>query len=320
MVGILRSSQFLRLIVPLLGRVRFTTLRERKGMGRMQRRSGPRTTGFLGILQPIADGVKLVLKQSLIPNTRNVRLYLGRPVVRFRTRLINWLVIPLDRGRVIYARDFGLLFLFRVSRLEVYGIMFAGWRSNSKYAFLGCLRSAAQMVSYEVCLGLLLLCAVFPVRSVNFVDVVEFQQEGSWLIWSQFPVAGRYGIAMLAETNRAPFDLPEREAELVAGYNVEYGSMGFALFFLGEYRAMGALARLRRILWFGGWLSPVDALPHGRVWMGLKTSILIRGYIWVRARFPRYRYDQLMRIGWQVLLPLSMVFFLWVRVTSLLVR
>ena len=322
-MAILRRGQFLRLIVPLLVRVRFTTLRERKAMGRMQRRVGPRTVGPFGLLQPLADGRKLAFKQPVVPTSRRVPLYLGAPVLRFTTRMLGWLVVPLASTRVVVESPYRLLFLFRVSRLEVYGIMFAGWRSNSKYAFLGCLRSAAQMVSYEVCLGLLLLRAIFPRGTLHFGEIVRLQEEGSWFLWSQFPVAFRYGIRMLAETNRAPFDLPEREAELVAGYNVEYGSMGFALFFLGEYRRMRALARLRSILWLGGWSAPRSGrlwswIP-GSAWMGLKTRRILFGYIWVRARFPRYRYDQLMRIGWQVLLPLSMLFFLLVRVMTLLV-
>ena len=225
--------------------------------------------------------------------------------------LMSWAVIPFGEGLVLSDLNLGILYIFAISSLGVYGIITAGWSSNSKYAFLGCLRSAAQMVSYEVSIGLILICVVLCVGSLNLSDIVLAQQE-VWFCIPLFPLLVLFFISCLAETNRAPFDLPEAEAELVAGYNVEYSSMGFALFFLGEYANMILMSTLCSILFLGGWLPPFSFLASfwipGGFWLGLKTSFFLFLFIWVRAAFPRYRYDQLMRLGWKVFLPLSLAY------------
>lgn len=275
-------------------------------MGRIQRRTGPRVVGFLGILQPFADGRKLLVKQPILPSARNTPLYLRRPIISFRIRLLRWLAIPLSSQSLVFDTPFSILYLFRISRLEVYGVLFAGWRSQSQYAILGCLRSTAQIISYEVCMGLVFICVLLPRGTLQFAGIVRRQQE-SWLLFATFPVRILFGICVLAETNRAPFDLPEREAELVAGYNVEYSSIGFALFFLREYRIILRFSRIFRILFCGGWSSPWW-FPGG-LSIGIKTRRVFFGFVWVRRRFPRYRYDQLIQIGWQTLLPLAIRMF-----------
>jgi len=307
--------------VPLLVRVRMRTLRERKVMASMQRRKGPNQVGPLGLLQPLADGAKLAVKEPVIPATSSLRMFLFAPRLTFLLRVVLWSVLPLAPGRVLTDTPIGLLFLFRISSLGVYGIMMAGWASQSQYAFLGCLRSAAQMISYEVRIGLVVLTLVLPRKSLNLSEMVEMQKT----IWNRFPFAPLrilFFICCLAETNRAPFDLPEAEAELVAGYNVEYSSLGFALFFLGEYRNMIRMSRICSLLFFGGWLPPfawMDWIPRG-IWMGLKTSLFLFRYIWIRRCVPRYRYDHLMRLGWKVFLPLSLRRFWRSRVFTRLIR
>ena len=308
-------AKILGLIVPLLLAVAFLTLAERKVMASMQRRKGPNVVGIFGILQPIADGLKLLLKEPVLPSNANTLIFLLAPVLTFMLSLISWAVIPFGYGVVLSDLNVGVLYLFAISSLGVYGIITAGWSSNSKYAFLGSLRSAAQMVSYEVSIGLIIITVLLCVGSLNLSEIVEAQRD-VWFVVPLFPLAILFFVSCLAETNRAPFDLPEAEAELVAGYNVEYSSMGFALFFLGEYSNMIMMSSLCSILFLGGWLPPVDIalfqwIP-GSFWFGLKISFFLFLYIWVRAAFPRYRYDQLMALGWKSFLPLSLGYVVFV--------
>ena len=305
--------------IPLLVRVRIRTLRERKVMASMQRRKGPNQVGPIGILQPLADGAKLAVKEPVLPTTSSLRMFLFAPRLTFLLRIVFWSVLPIRPGRVLTDTPFGILFLFRISSLGVYGIMMAGWASQSQYAFLGCLRSAAQMISYEVRIGLVVLTVVLPRKSLNLTHLVEMQST----VWNRIPFAPiriLFFICCLAETNRAPFDLPEAEAELVAGYNVEYSSLGFALFFLGEYRNMIRMSTLCRLLFLGGWLPPISRVPFvwipRGIWTGLKTSLFLFLYIWIRRCVPRYRYDHLMRLGWKVFLPLALTAFWRSRILS----
>jgi NADH-quinone oxidoreductase subunit H len=302
-------AKILGIVVPLLVAVAYLTLAERKVMASMQRRKGPNVVGFFGILQPLADGLKLLIKEPVLPSSANTVVFLAAPVLTFLLALIAWAVIPFGEGLVLCDLDVGMLYIFAISSLGVYGVIMAGWASNSKYAFLGALRSTAQMVSYEVSLGLIIITVLLCVGSLNLSAIV-MAQEDVWFGVPLFPLLLMFFISCLAETNRAPFDLPEAEAELVAGYNVEYSSMGFALFFLGEYANMIMMSVLCVILFLGGWLPPFSFtfmywIP-GSMWLGLKTIIFLFLYIWVRAAFPRYRYDQLMRLGWKVLLPLAL--------------
>nr|YP_009310463.1 NADH dehydrogenase subunit 1 [Pyramimonas parkeae]YP_009310492.1 NADH dehydrogenase subunit 1 [Pyramimonas parkeae]AOT98935.1 NADH dehydrogenase subunit 1 [Pyramimonas parkeae]AOT98936.1 NADH dehydrogenase subunit 1 [Pyramimonas parkeae] len=307
--------KILSIVVPLLISVAYLTLAERKLMASMQRRKGPNIVGFIGLLQPLCDGLKLLLKEPVLPSSANTLIFLIAPVLTFLLSLLAWASIPYSAGVVLADLNLGLLYLFAVSSLGVYGIITAGWSSNSKYAFLGCLRSAAQMVSYEVSLGLIIICVILCVGSLNLSEIV-LAQKSIWFIIPLFPCCLMFFISCLAETNRAPFDLPEAEAELVAGYNVEYSSMGFALFFLGEYANMILMSSLCVILFLGGWLPPFDIfflnwIPGG-FWFGLKVILFLFAFIWVRAAFPRYRYDQLMRLGWKVFLPLSLAAVIFV--------
>jgi len=308
--------KIIAITLPLLLAVAFLTLAERKVMASMQRRKGPNVVGVFGIFQPIADGLKLLVKEPVLPSNANLIIFLFAPVLTFMLSQVAWAVIPFGEGLVLADLNAGLLYIFAISSLGVYGIITAGWSSNSKYAFLGSLRSAAQMVSYEVSLGLILITVLLCVGSLNLTQVVLAQQK-VWFCIPLFPVLVMFFISCLAETNRAPFDLPEAEAELVAGYNVEYSSMGFALFFLGEYANMIVMSSLCALFFLGGWLPPFNIavfywLP-GVFWFGLKIVFFLFLFIWVRAAFPRYRYDQLMRLGWKVLLPLSLA---WVVLVS----
>jgi NADH:ubiquinone oxidoreductase subunit H len=284
-------------------------LAERKVMAFVQRRKGPDVVGSFGLLQPLADGFKLIIKEPISPSSANFFLFRMAPVATFMLSLVAWAVVPFDYGMVLSDLNIGLLYLFAISSLGVYGIIIAGWSSNSKYAFLGALRSAAQMVSYEVSIGLILITVLICVGSCNLSEIVMAQKQ-IWFGIPLFPVLVMFFISCLAETNRAPFDLPEAEAELVAGYNVEYSSMGFALFFLGEYANMILMSGLCTLLFLGGWLPILD-LPilnkiPGSIWFSIKVILFLFLYIWVRAAFPRYRYDQLMGLGWKVFLPLSL--------------
>ena len=316
-------AKILLVVVPLLGGVAYLTLMERKVIGAMQLRRGPNVVGPFGLLQPLADGLKLFLKETILPTESNKLVFVLAPMLTFILAMVGWAVIPIDENFVIADINVGVLYLFAISSLGVYGIIMAGWASNSKYAFLGAIRSAAQMVSYEVSIGFVIITVLLSVGSLNLTDVVEAQREG-WFAFTGGPVPFIllpmfviFFISALAETNRLPFDLPEAEGELVAGYNVEYSSMTFALFFLGEYANMILMCGMTVILFLGGWLPPLGleilTVVPGFVWFILKTVFLLYVFIWVRATFPRYRYDQLMRLGWKVFLPISLF---WVVLTA----
>ena len=301
--------KILIIVVPILLAVAYLTYAERKVIGAMQLRRGPNVVGPFGLLQPMADGAKLFLKETVIPSSANRAVFLVAPMLTFFLALVAWAVIPFGEGLVLADINVGILYLFAISSLGVYGVLMAGWASNSKYAFLGALRSAAQMVSYEVSMGFVIISVLVCVGSLNLTDIVEAQR-GMWFVIPLLPMAVVFFISTLAETNRHPFDLPEAEAELVAGYNVEYSAMTFALFFLGEYANMILMCGMTTILFLGGWLPPIDIAPFnlipGPIWFGIKIAALLFIFIWVRASFPRYRYDQLMRLGWKVFLPLSL--------------
>ena len=301
--------KIITIILPLLISIAYMTLAERKVMAAMQRRKGPNIVGLFGLLQPLADGLKLFVKETVLPSSANLVIFILAPIITFLLALVSWCVLPISEGFVYADLNVGVLYILAISSLGVYGIITAGWSSNSKYAFLGCLRSAAQMVSYEVSIGLILINILVCAGSLNFTQIVLAQQS-IWYAVPLFPILILFYISILAETNRAPFDLPEAEAELVAGYNVEYSAMGFALFFLGEYANMILMCSLTTILFLGGWLPLFNIscflwIPPV-IWFSLKTVILLFGFIWVRASFPRYRYDQLMRLGWKIFLPLSL--------------
>lgn len=317
---VLIVGQILLVVVPVLVGVAYLTLMERKVIGAMQLRRGPNVTGPFGLLQPMADGLKLMLKEPIIPSSANRFIFILAPMLTFILAMVGWAVIPFDLGWVIADLNVGVLYLFAISSLGVYGIIMAGWASNSKYAFLGAIRSAAQMVSYEVSIGFVMVTVLLMAGSLNLTDIVMAQEGGMfhWYVFSPlFPMFVVFFISTLAETNRLPFDLPEAEAELVAGYNVEYSSMTFALFFLGEYANMILMSGMTAILFLGGWHAPLDIellnVVPGPVWFALKVIALLFLFIWVRATLPRYRYDQLMRLGWKVFLPLSL---LWVVITA----
>jgi NADH-quinone oxidoreductase subunit H len=307
--------EILIIVVPLLIAVAYFTLAERKVIASIQRRRGPNVVGIWGLLQPLADGLKLLVKESIFPSNSNIIIFVLAPVITFLLSLLGWAVIPFGYTMVLSDLNVGLLYIFAVSSLGVYGILTSGWASNSKYAFLGALRSAAQMVSYEVSIGLIIISVLLCAGSLNLSKII-IAQESIWYIIPLFPVFLMFFISALAETNRAPFDLPEAEAELVAGYNVEYSAMGFALFFLGEYANILMMCALCSVLFLGGWLPPIDIFPFtlipGPLWFGLKVSFMAFVFIWVRAAYPRYRYDQLMRLGWKVFLPLSLAWVLFV--------
>ena len=298
------------LIVPLLLGVAYLTYAERKVIAAMHLRRGPNVVGPYGLLQPIADGMKLFFKETIIPTGANKGVFILAPMLTFSLALIAWAVIPVGDGLVIANINVGILYLFAISSLGVYGVLMAGWASNSKYAFLGSLRSAAQMVSYEVSMGFIIITVLVVAGSLNLSDIVMAQKNTMWFVIPLFPMAVIFFISTLAETNRHPFDLPEAEAELVSGYNVEYSAMTFALFFLGEYANMILMTGMTTILFLGGWLPPFDVAPFnwvpGPIWFAAKMSFLLFIFLWVRATFPRYRYDQLMRLGWKVFLPISL--------------
>lgn len=293
-------------VIGLVLAVAYLTLVERWVIAWMQGRLGPNRTGPFGLLQPIADGIKLLHKECILPTEANRFLMLLAPLITFTLSLMAWAVIPIGTGWVIADIQVGVLYVMAVSSLGVYGLVLAGWASRSKYAFLGALRSAAQMISYEVAIGFIMISIVICSGSMNLTDIVMAQSK-VWYVVPLFPLFIMFIIAALAETNRAPFDLPEAEAELVAGYNVEYSSFAYALFYLGEYANMIFMASLCTILFCGGWLAPLGlTFIPGIVWFGLKVSFFLFVFIWVRASLPRYRYDQLMDLGWKVFLPLSL--------------
>jgi NADH-quinone oxidoreductase subunit H len=309
-------AQILAIVLPVLIAVAFLTLAERKVIAAMQLRKGPNVVGPLGLFQPVADGVKLLFKETVIPSGANRVVFIAAPMVTFLLALVAWAVIPFQEGWVLADINVGVLYLFAISSLGVYGIIMAGWASNSKYPFLGALRSAAQMVSYEVSIGFVIITVLLCVGSLNLSAIVKAQQH-IWFCVPLLPMFIVFFISALAETNRAPFDLPEAEAELVAGYNVEYSSMTFGLFMLGEYANMIVMSAVTTILFLGGWLPIFPVAPFtwipGILWFGAKVALCLFVFLWVRATFPRYRYDQLMRLGWKVFLPLSLF---WVVLTA----
>ncbi len=315
--GAIIVAKIVAILVPLLLAVAYLTLAERKVIAAMQLRKGPNVVGWFGLLQPLADGLKLFVKETVIPSGANKVVFVLAPMVTFVLALVAWAVIPFDEGVVLADINVGILYLFAISSMGVYGVIMAGWASNSKYAFLGALRSAAQMVSYEISMGFVIVTVLLCVGSLNLTKVVMAQQT-VWFAVPLLPMFVIFFVSTLAETNRAPFDLPEAEAELVAGFNVEYSSMPFALFFLGEYANMILMSALTTILFLGGWLAPFGVAPFtwvpGPIWFAAKISFVLFLFLWVRATFPRYRYDQLMRLGWKVFLPLSL---LWVVVTAI---
>jgi NADH-quinone oxidoreductase subunit H len=309
-------AEVVAVVVPLLIAVAYLTYAERKVLAAMQLRRGPNVVGPFGLLQPFADGLKLLYKETVIPSGANRVVFVAAPMLTFILSLVAWAVIPFGPGLVLANINVGVLYLFAISSLGVYGIVMAGWASNSKYPFLGALRSAAQMVSYEVSIGFVIITVLLCVGSTNLSDVVMAQRH-IWFAVPLLPMFVVFFVSGLAETNRAPFDLVESESELVAGYFAEYSAMTFALFFLGEYANMILVSAMTSVLFLGGWLPPIDIAPFnwipGPVWFAAKIALVLFFFLWVRATFPRYRYDQLMRLGWKVFLPLSL---LWVVVTA----
>ena len=316
--GVILTAKIVGVIVAVLMAVAYMTLFERKVLSAMQLRVGPNVVGPFGLFQPFADGLKLLMKETVIPSGANRFVFLLAPAITFTLALVAWAVIPVGEQLVLANINVGVLYLFAVSSLGVYGIIMAGWASNSKYAFLGGLRSAAQMVSYEVSLGLVIVTVLLCVGSLNLTDIVMHYRPW-WMSVLLFPMLIVFIISALAETNRAPFDLPEGESELVGGYNVEYASFSFALFFLGEYANMILMSASTTILFLGGWLPPfgLDFAPFtlvpGPLWFIIKVTCVLFCFVWSRATLPRYRYDQLMHLGWKVFLPFSL---LWVIVVA----
>lgn len=310
-------GKILLVVAPLIICVAYLTLLERKVIGYMQLRRGPNVVGPFGLLQPFADALKLMFKEVILPSKANKFLFLLAPIITFTIALIGWAVIPINSNFVVANSNIGILYLLATSSLGVYGIIIAGWASNSKYAFLGAIRSSAQMISYEISIGLVFVSVVLLTSTMNLSEIVLYQQVNGWLALPLLPMLVIFFVSTLAETNRHPFDLPEAESELVAGYNVEYSSLPFAMFFLGEYASMILMCSFTTILFFGGWLPPfnLEALNFipGTIWFMLKVFLLLFCFIWVRATLPRYRYDQLMRLGWKVFLPFSLI---WVILMS----
>lgn len=300
--------KILLIIVPLLIAVAYFTLAERKILGAIQRRMGPNVVGVYGLLQPLSDGFKLLMKETVLPSSANQLIFIISPLLTFTISLMGWAIIPFDKYSVLAEMNIGVLYLFAMSSLGVYGIIMSGWSSNSKYAFLGALRSTAQMVSYEVSIGFIMITIVVCVGSFNLEEIIDCQRE-LWFVFTFFPLFLMFFTSALAETNRHPFDLPEAEAELVAGYNVEYSAMGFALFFLAEYANMILMSVLITVLFFGGWLFL--GMSSG-FFLSIKSLLFVFLFIFIRALLPRYRYDQLMSLGWKRILPISLAFFLLV--------
>ncbi len=306
---ILLVLETLAILVPLLVFVAYATWAERKVLAAMHLRKGPNVVGLFGLLQPFADALKMLMKETIIPTGANRALFLLAPVITFVLAMIAWAVVPVNDGWAVAKINVGVLYLFAISSLGVYGVIIAGWASNSKYAFLGAMRSAAQMVSYEVSIGFVMVSVLLCVGSLNLNDIVLAQRH-VWFALPLFPMFLVFFISGLAETNRSPFDLPEGESEIVAGFFVEYSSLAFGLFFLGEYANMFLMSAMTTILFLGGWLAPFGVEPFtwlpGPIWFLLKVFACMFVFIWVRGTLPRYRYDQLMRLGWKVFLPLSL--------------
>ena len=306
------------LVTPVMIGVSYYTLAERKVIGAMQVRIGPNRVGFYGILQPFADAVKLFCKEMLLPTEASKAVFLVAPSLTLVPALLMWAVIPFSPELILADINVGVLYILAISSLGVYGVLMSGWASNSRYAFLGAMRSASQMVSYEVSMGFTIIPVIMLSGSLSLTDVVASQQD-MWNIIPLLPVFVIYFISVVAETNRSPFDLPEAEAELVAGYLTEYSAMAFGLFFLGEYANMILVSFLGSLLFLGGWLPPIGLLSFipGIIWLGLKAGVLMFVFLWIRATFPRYRYDQLMRLGWKVFLPISLF---WIFLTGLMLH
>ncbi len=319
------------LVLPLMICVAYLTLWERKAIGWSQIRPGPNRVGPLGLLQPIADAVKLIFKEIIIPTAAHKGLFLLGPVMTIMPALVAWAVMPFGPEQALADIDAGLLFLMAITSMEVYGVIIAGWASNSKYAFLGALRASAQMVSYEIAMGFALVVVLMVSASLNMTDIVLGQGKGSFagmglsfLSWNWLPLLPIfvvYVIAGIAETNRHPFDVVEGESEIVAGHMVEYSGMAFAMFFLAEYANIILVSALASVLFLGGWLPPLDFAPFswipGWIWLGLKTFVICTLFLWVRASFPRYRYDQIMRLGWKIFIPVTLV---WLVVVGLWIQ
>ncbi len=299
------------IVLPLMGAVAYLTLAERKVIAYMQVRIGPNRVGYRGLLQPIADALKLMTKEIIVPTGSSRFLFVMAPVLSIMPALAAWAVVPFSPELVLANVDAGLLYVMAITSMGVYGVIIAGWASNSKYAFLGCLRSAAQIVSYEIAMGFALVGVLMMSHSLNLVDIVHRQDGGlgllSWNWLPLFPMFLVYLISGVAETNRAPFDVAEGESEIVAGFHVEYSGMAFAIFFLAEYANMILVSTLTSIMFLGGWLSPLPLIPDGFVWLFAKIAFVLFLFLWFRATFPRYRYDQIMRLGWKVFIPVTLV-------------
>ena len=318
--------KIIALMLPLLGCVAYLTLWERKAIGWSQIRPGPNRTGPYGLLQPIADAVKLIFKEIITPTAANKGLFFLGPIMTIMPALAAWAVIPFGPEVALANVNAGLLFLMAITSMEVYGVIIAGWASNSKYAFLGALRASAQMVSYEIAMGFCFVVVLMTAGSLNMTDIVLSQNKGqfadmglSFLSWNWLPllpITVVYFISGLAETNRHPFDVVEGESEIVAGHMIEYSGMSFAMFFLAEYANMILVSTLCAIMFFGGWLPPIEALSFipGWIWLGIKTFIIVTMFLWVRASFPRFRYDQIMRLGWKIFIPVTLVWLIVVGV------
>ncbi|NDP47062.1 MAG: NADH-quinone oxidoreductase subunit NuoH [Sulfuriferula multivorans] len=301
--------KIMALVVPLMLSVAYLTYWERKIIGWMQVRIGPNRVGYLGLLQPIADGLKLMMKEIIIPSGASKGLFILGPILAIAPALAAWAVIPFTDSLVLANIDAGLLYVMAITSMGVYGVIIAGWASNSKYAFLGAMRSAAQIVSYEIAMGFALVGVLMASQSLNLIDIVQGQSGGflHWYFLPLFPLFIVYLISGVAETNRAPFDVSEGESEIVAGFHVEYSGMAFAVFFLAEYANMILIAALTTLMFLGGWLSPFSFLPDGFIWWALKVMFVLFLFLWFRATFPRYRYDQIMRLGWKVFIPITIV-------------
>ena len=307
-------AKIVAIVLPLMGLVAYLTLAERKVIGFMQVRIGPNRVGPLGLLQPIADALKLLTKEVIIPSGANKFLFVFAPVMSIMPALAAWAVIPFSPEVVLADVNAGLLYVLAITSMGVYGVIIAGWASNSKYAFLGSLRSAAQIVAYEIAMGFALVGVLMMSQSLNLSDIVQRQAGGlgllSWNWVPLFPMFLVYLISGVAETNRAPFDVAEGESEIVAGFHVEYSGMAFAIFFLAEYANMILVSTLCAVMFLGGWLSPVPFLPDGFPWLAAKVAFVLFLFLWFRATFPRYRYDQIMRLGWKVFIPVTLVWLL----------
>jgi len=320
--------KILCIVLPLLGAVAYYTMAERKVMGYMQTRIGPNRVGFYGLLQPIADGIKALTKEIIVPSASNKFLFILAPILTIAPALVAWAVVPFQEQLILANINAGVLFILAMTSLGVYGILIAGWSSNSKYAFYGALRGAAQVISYEIAMAFALVCVLIAAGSMNLKEIVLAQQGGllHWYWLPLLPMLVVYWISGVAETNRLPFDLLEGESEIVAGFHVEYSGITFAVFFLAEYANMILISILTAVFFFGGWLSPFQGVPYlasmfswipGIIWLFLKAGFFAFLFLWMRATFPRYRYDQVMRLGWKILIPVTLV---WVVVTSLMVK